>query len=452
MKPTTALSLLALALVIASPACAPESAPSDPEPTSCPAVTHGPTIHDASPTADETWTAAGSPHIVTNHLRIPAGVTLTIEPCAEVQFEEDRGIELRDDASALRAEGTAKQPITFRGKDGARWSDVDVSASAQAILRHVTMQGGGSDRFAANATLVVRGDGATPAKHPALVDHVTIDGSLGAGVRVFAAGGFAAGSTDLVITGSGSDDHPYPLEIGEHAIGSLPTGRYTGNRADEILIEDEGANQRSGLQEDATMRDLGVPYHFGTWRDARFRIGGGDEGSLATLTIEKGVTLRFEPGNRFEIEHLTGPFAATGALRALGTADAPVVFTSAAPSPASGDWGGLWFGGIPRAENHLEHVRIEYAGGPCGCVLVSCNAVESYDAAVIFTQPPPSAFITSSTIAHSAGHGIVRAWVDAEGPDFSAGNTFEDLHGCAQTLPSGSVAGSCPSPKPACPQ
>ena len=57
-----------------------------------------------------------------------------------------------------------------------------------------------------------------------------------------------------------------------------------------------------------------------------------------TLTIEKGATVK-------------GDYAASSAstliikrgakLMAIGTADAPIVFTSSSPTPASGDWGGI---------------------------------------------------------------------------------------------------------------
>ncbi|MGK3963502.1 hypothetical protein WMF01_23310 [Sorangium sp. So ce1667] len=422
-----------------------------PEPQ-CGAPSGGPTVHEGDVEESETWTAEGSPHVVSFPVRLRSGVTLTIEPCAEVLLEEDTGISAMDEGAELIAEGTEARPITFRGSEGARWNDLHVAWPGKATLRHAILEGGGGDRFHANATLSAYGASATPSAPALLVDHVTVRGSLGAGVVLLRASSFAEGSTDLVITESGSEEHPYPLELGEQALDSIPAGAYTGNRKDEILIQDEGANQSSGLQQDTTLRDRGVPYHFGDWRDARFNIGAGGEGApLTTLTIEPGVTIRFEPGNWMQIEHFTGEFAASGVLRAVGTPEAPIVFTSAAESPAPGDWGGLWFGGIPRDENVLENVIVEYAGFDCGCILLSCNDVTTFNGAVVFSQAPSSAFIQRSTIRHVAGHGVTRGWNGTPGPDFVAGNTFEDVSGCKQTRPW--VEGqSCPDPEPPCPE
>lgn len=450
-----ALTLLGFGVLSLTPACDgadPETPDPQPSPQQC-APAAGPlVIHEEAPAGDETWTASAGVHIVRYPLHLAAGTTLTIEPCAEVLFEQDAGILLDKEGSRLVAEGTAEQPISFRGKDGARWTDIQVHHPAEAVLRHVRLENGGGDGFAYNATLVANGDQQTPAKRPLLVDHVTIRDSIGAGVLLQWAAAFAEGSTDLTITETGSDENPYPIRMGEQAIGSVPTGEYTGNRKDELLIVDEGANQVGGLQQDATLRDRGVPYHFGDWTNAHFFIGaGGKDAPLTTLTIEAGVTIRFEPNSFLEIEHWTGEFPASGAVRALGTKDKPVVFTSGAATPQPGDWGGLWFGGIARDSNVFENVRIEYAGHDCGCVLLSCNDLDGFEGAVIFSQQPPSNFFSGSSIAHVAGHGVVRGWRGTAGLDFLTGITYEDVSGCKQTRPQ--IEGqSCPSPMPSCPE
>ncbi len=109
--------------------------------------------------------------------------------------------------------------------------------------------------------------------------------------------------------------------------------------------------------------------------------------SGTTLTVPAGMTVRAEPvGVNAYIAILQG-----ARIIADGEPDAPIVFTSNATTPSSGDWGGLVicgrapinstpdgsddtattevgglsFGGNMPADNSgiLEYVRVEYAGG-----------------------------------------------------------------------------------------
>lgn len=74
----------------------------------------------------------------------------------------------------------------------------------------------------------------------------------------------------------------------------------------------------------------------------------------ATLTIEPGVTLEMDAERYLLVDK--------GKLIAKGTADAPIVFTSAASTKAPGDWVGIIFDDDVSAGTELDHVRIEYAG------------------------------------------------------------------------------------------
>ncbi len=213
-----------------------------------------------------------------------------------------------------------------------------------------------------------------------------------------------------------------------------------------------GSSSGEGLLEDATLRNLGVPYHIGDSTVEQVRIGGRPDERLVTLTIEAGVVLKFEPSTGLAVQHATTDEPSTAALRVLGSTDEPVVFTSAAPDPQPGDWMGLWFGGGPSDRNVIEHARIEYAGYDCSCGLNTCSetviASGTHEGAVIFTAPPADAFITNTTISNIAGNGITHGF---DGPfvNFRGSNTFEDVSGCEQTHPRNEDT-SCPDPRPAC--
>jgi hypothetical protein len=418
----------------------------DPETKKCPVTTSGPTVHEAGAIeTDETWTADASPHVVNGFIAVRKA-TLTIEPCAVVQFRDAyAGLTIafpgNPTTGNLVAEGTADQPILFEGKDGAEWGHVLVEGGGTARLAHLTItDGGGYDTR--GATLIVQGDGTMPTKRDVFVDHVTIERSRGAGVVLDRLGGFTADSDALTIVGSGSDDTvAYPVQTDEHGIDTLPRGHYTRNLRDGIYVD-----PKSHLGQSGTMKNLGVPYVVGSFPGDHFVVGNGSDGAQVTLTIEAGTTVKMHPGTGFEIEHYTGEFTASGAVVAHGTAAEPIVFTSAADVPAAGDWRGLSFGGVARTENSFQHVRIEYSGAWCGCILTGCSAVEGYEGAIIFSQQPPRAFFENTVVTHGAANGVVLGYEGTK-VDMAAGITFEDVAGCRQTLPN---PGSCPNPLPAC--
>ncbi len=447
------LSLLAAALL--NVACTTEPDASTPPPKddsqpigTCPVPTKGPTKHAAGDIAgSETWTADASPHIVEGQVLVRGNAKLVIEPCAVVQLGDAAGIivdSLDDSAGELVADGTTDKPIRFEGAGDARWSRVLVRAPAMARFAYTTFEGGGGGD--GHETLGATADGTLPPKEILFVDHVTIKGSRGAGARVDRGAAFMNGSRDLVITGSGASDdgHPYPLEVNEISVDGIPTGTYTGNAKDEILLQPEVISEGNGFQQDTTIRDRGVPYHVGSVPETdHLSVGNGNLD--AVLTLEAGVKVLFEKTTALFVE---SDEDGQSAIRALGTTDKPVVFSSASKTPAAGDWRGLYFNGPVSAESQLSNVRIEYAGADCACSMVSCSAVEEYEAAIIFSRPPPKMFLETSVIAHSAGHGVVQGY-DGNAFDWSATNTFEDVAGCNVTLPRNEDT-SCPSEPVAC--
>ena len=85
------------------------------------------------------------------------------------------------------------------------------------------------------------------------------------------------------------------------------------------------------------------------------------------LTVAPGVTLKIRPGTvvRFTRYDSNGDgigeheIFIQGTLRAVGTAAAPIRFTSAAAHPGPGDWGALNMM-VSETDNVLEHCIVEY--------------------------------------------------------------------------------------------
>lgn len=76
--------------------------------SSC-AIPTGPrTSHEGILTADERWTAAASPHVVTFDMTVRTGATLTLEPCAVVTIKKGYAIVVE---GHLVAAGSALQPV-----------------------------------------------------------------------------------------------------------------------------------------------------------------------------------------------------------------------------------------------------------------------------------------------------------------------------------------------------
>jgi hypothetical protein len=158
-------------------------------------------------------------------------------------------------------------------------------------LAYVDIDGGGAPGNVnpyLTGTLDLQGSDSTLPTQPLLeVDHVTIRGSGSNGVSLYDGAGFAPGSAELTIEGSAQ----YPIGMWSRAIDGVPTGQYSGNAHDEILLYGEG--QGESIYEDATAHDRGVPYLVGhPAAGGNLYIGGSDTkvDFLATNTFS-GIAL-----------------------------------------------------------------------------------------------------------------------------------------------------------------
>jgi hypothetical protein len=388
--------------------------------------------------ADETWSAATSPHIIETQLAIPKGVTLTLEPCAVVRLAPAGGILVE---GKLLGAGLADKKITVERLDASKpWTKIEVR-SGEMRLAHAVVRGGGdpsSSDPSTEAMVDVRGDQEQPTQPLVHVESVTLRDSKSLGLLVREGGGFAAGSKELTVTGSAS----YPIRTWGRAAGTLPRGTYSANAIDEVAINASGG--RDDVQEDTTLPNLGVPYRIA---GPSFIVRSATAVSL--LTIEKGTTLRFSKSSRMIVDATTTDAAATGALVADG-----VTFTSAVATPQAGDWVGIMFRGILDARNKIANSKISYAGADSqassyGCPSEMATSFGNDAAVLILGHRPSGAFVTSTTIEKSLGDGIVRGWTGDE-VDFLATNTFTDVARCFQTFPKPASA-VCPDTTP-CPR
>jgi hypothetical protein len=407
------------------------------------------TVHQGTISANETWSAATGPHVVEKDVTIEAGAEVTVEPCAHVQIAEAQYLYV---AGKLTAKGDPDRRIQFGQKvSGKRFRSVWIKTGGVAELTNVDLAGGGDlPNQTLGATVVAEGKD-LPADSPLFVDGVTVKDSAGYGIVLLKWAGFAAGSKDLAVSGSGAEltDNPFPLRVSFNALATIPSGTYTGNAVDEIQIVPEAPHYRVVVDE--TIRHRGVPY----------RVGGngffgqmevGDTGKNVLLTVEPGVTLRFwsTPSNAAFLQLGVKSADGTGRLKAVGSLTDSIVFTGV--EPGAGSWEGINFLPPLGIDNLMANVIIEDAGAHGGAVGFGCppggGAAPTDGALKIFAEPSVP-FLKASTIRASKAHGVFRAWEGNE-VDFLDTNTFEGIAGCKQVLPK-SPAGSCPA-SPDCPK
>jgi hypothetical protein len=416
----------------------------------CARPTSGPTTHTGSVNT-ETWTADKSPHIISSDITING--TVTIEACAEVLLGNQVTVGVSATGKII-ASGLPTKPIHIGSSvAGKAFSQIRTFGGGTLHLSYVTIDGGGDPQNTLpylTGTLDLQGADQTLPSQPTLyVDHVNVRDSKSNGIVLRDGAGFAPGSTNLTVTGS----LQFPVSIWSRAVGGLPTGKYTGNSTDEILLPGTASYER--VSESTTMHDRGVPYRVG--HPTSFGILQVDAlpsiNTPTVLTIEPGVVLRFKKGGMMTVTSGVGTSPALGSLVAIGTPDKPVIFTSAEPVPAAGDWLGIWYGQLPSATNRTNYARIEYAGGASSSGSDACNVPpigKQNDAAIrIFGVPAQGQFVTNTTIASSATHGIDRGWRNDFKPSFLPTNTFISIGRCTETYPR-DTSGACPMTPP-CP-
>lgn len=405
------------------------------------------TEHAGAVAANEVW--GPGLHIVTDDVEVGAGALLTLQGCAVVRLAPDASIVVDDEAVGFVADGKPTRRILLERRDAdAPWGAVHAAAPATLRLSHTTLRGGGSslppaDANFAGATLAVRSFGSAPVDL-LFVEDVVVEGSRGLGVFLQGAG-FVTGSRELTVRGAST----HPVYVGAGFATNLPTGQYVDNGVDAFLLQLVGAavyDNDAPILHDATLPARGLPYQVGPANTgADIVVGDGrDDSPSALLRIEAGVELRFRRsdvalGRVLVNGKGSGATAAPqGALVVAGTPEAPVVFTSMEPTPAAGDWQGLYFATAVDDRSRIEHASVRYAGGESLTTGVCKAAVGAShpdaDCAVVFftAAPPPSAFVTGTSIEDGAGCGVYRGWPVAD-VDFTAGNTFENLKGCTQS-------------------
>jgi hypothetical protein len=395
--------------------------------------------HAANITANETWAGAGTVHLVTVPIAIVAPATVTVQPCAIVKLSGSAGIDVRGDLAGggiakLVSAGTdivtGRVVFETANASGPAWGRLrGLNKNSIIELDNTLISGGGNvGGSQLNAVVSMNGSSVLPDATLKVAD-LLIDAPAGVGIY-FSDAAFTSDSHDMVI----QHQTDAMLAMPAMALGSVPVNTFSGSFAFVEIKVVENAN----IFDNLTISTV-VPIHFTT--DA-VHVGGLAPTFVQnmTLTLERGVTLKFEG--------LTGPplvvFGDLGqgtdknaALVVHGTLGAPVVFTSGKATRAPGDWAGVWL--ATSNGSQIDNAVIEYAGGDAHIGPASCGpfdtsiAQRARNTAALFVGDgtdqqyvPPASLVTNTTFRNNTGSYAIDAVWEAPsfGPSLVASNTF----------------------------
>lgn len=413
-------------------AAAPDAAPTCIEPPAV-IVKHAASVAAA---ATEVWKASEGVHQLDTSIDV-AG-TLVIEPCAQVRLAKDVSLTLSG-SGRLRVGAATGGPVTVDAVDAAQpWHAIySAFPTTRMELVNTVLKNGGSAGANGGGTVYVRGDAAPGAQSTTavlLVDNVQIENSATFGIQLDNGGGFDPGSKELSITNSKKS----PIALYGKAAGTIPAGTYTGNV--DAWFQLEGSN--AGLIDvDTTWQFRGLPIATG--------FGGlkiANATGNAMLTLEPGVIVEMrEPlPYRIVVGAGSGDAVPTGALVAVGTAAAPVVFRGRG---TKNDWAGIGFYGRVDPRSHFDHVLIEDTGGDDSTNGAECiddnpqtTPADESSGAIRFSLANNNVdvdlradLLRNSTIRRSGSNGVLPDFHPGNALDFCATNTFTDIDQCNQS-------------------
>ncbi len=347
----------------------------------------------------------------------------------------------------IKLNGTADKRIVFTSATATSeaptfWGGLNLNSAAGSVISHVDLRFAG--RASGSSTHPLHLGPTTEGQDPLLFDDVTIEMAQVRGFLLQNSRGVAPGSK-IRIKGYAPVMGGSPLEpavrVRPEAAATLGGGVIEIDTAGVPAVS-QLAKLMPGpgneLLSSCTLPDLGVPYQLS--EDLRV-FTTKQNNTTISLTIDPGVTLKFSFASLLIGAQNTD---AIGNLIARGTAEKPIVFTSAAASPAPGDWGTIFFAlqNFEPMVSAFDHVTFEYGGGPTTYQVYSCHddllssGVISIDGLGDYEGPA----ITNSTFTHAARDAI-RARSTSVGTakkcvtDYaSKNNTFSDIKG-ANTPP-----------------
>ena len=303
---------------------------------------------------DTVWMPAGSPYVLTDHVTVMAGVTLTVTAGVEVQGTADHGLKVD---GQLVATGTASETISFTsqaGSGGGEWDGLSFRPGSSGTLAHAIVRYGGDWDGIAYSNVTAHGAALN-------LDHVQLLDSAASSASSH--GLYVSGGAVVTMQNSDIGRHDgYGLYVADLGSSLTLVGNTIHDNTaaplylwpDQVTGSELGTNSFSGngqpgveIASDLLHVNSTWPRLVGSW----YRLMGNvTVGENRTLTLEPGVVVRALDNEGLRVD---------GTLVASGTLTEPVTFTSDADS-GGGQWDGLTF--RPGSSGTLAHAVVRYAG------------------------------------------------------------------------------------------
>jgi len=325
------------------------------------------------------WSLSNSPYIVTRNIFVPDKERLIIEAGVVVKFEKGTSMEVK---GKLEAKGIQSKSIYFTSiKDDSAGGDSNGdgglskpspgdwgrlyfdNADIGTLLEYCVI------RYAGKGSWVdgnIEISGGTSSGTNVVLKNCTIEFSATDGVAIFSAspaliGCIVSQNKEAGVSADSSSapkiqkcvlskNSTYGLMLDANAVHQIESATLTDSTFHGILVQ--GSTVKS-----ATWKHHGVPYVV----ERNLSVPDGE-----VLTLEQGCQLKFGEGQSVTVK---------GKLKAQGTTDQPIVFTSikddsaggdsngdgGLSKPSPGDWGRLYFDNADIG-TLLEYCVIRYAG------------------------------------------------------------------------------------------
>jgi YVTN family beta-propeller protein len=426
------------------------------------------TVHSADITANETWTAAQNPHVVTGYLRIINDAVLTIEDGAEVRFDAGAGLQVGDTNEVTLAQpgglvmqgtpGTITLTANTASPTPGFWRGLEVQNSlAVPAWTNVLIEWGGGARApqtpAAEACVLVVNDQG----QPLVMDSVRIRQCVHAGIHLFGGNLAVHRSSIDSVTGSGIHvDFQGRLQLDstrivgsgqEGLLVASPVAGLTTNEFNKFLgnglasVRLFAPQLRGFKQQDSIAGNGFLPGGFGDSivvqggvvdgggtqfrlfaQDAPYLVLGHLKMIRAPVILMPGLVMAFDQTTGFQFGDSTAGNDAQ--VTSQGTAANPVRLIGRAATPG---WRGLYLGrqSGPTTLGHVHVVNggyapapaqaaanllVEAAGGSGPVNVDGMRSIDSRNHGVVVLSAPASGFtVRDDTILGSAGMGLAVA-------------------------------------------